>query len=152
MRHVPTVAEPTVLSPAEVDALAARLAARCRDLPVSLLYLHGSHAHGTQNHLSDLDLAMVMDRDSARDRDARAEIRRAIEDICERDDVDLVILNTAGPIIADRVVRHGRLLYARSEAERVAFEAMAIKAALDFQPFSNVYDKALFRQLQEATP
>jgi hypothetical protein len=28
--------------------------------------------------------------------------------VCERDDVDLVVLDTAGSIIKDRVVSHGR--------------------------------------------
>jgi hypothetical protein len=42
-----------------------------------------------------------------------------------------------------------RLVYARSQAERIAFEAAAIKAALDFAVFSRVYDDSLFEQLQE---
>jgi hypothetical protein len=73
----------------------------------------------------------------------------SLQEACGREDVDLVVLNSAGPIIKDRVVHHGRPVYARSERARVLFEARAIKEALDFQYFSRAYDDALFQQLQE---
>ena len=149
MRLVSTLTEPRVLDPEDVDRLTGSLAERCRSLPVLLLYLHGTHARGTQSVLSDLDLAVLLERTSAREGRARMAVVSALEEACERDDVDLVILNTAGPIIADRVVRHGRLVYARSERERVAFEASAIKHSLDFRYFSRVYDDALFRRIRE---
>lgn len=149
MRLVSTLSSPRVLLPEEVDRLAEALAERCRSLPVVLLYLHGAHARGTQSALSDLDLAVLLDRGVARDRRAWMEVASALEEVCGRDDVDLVWLNTAGPIIADRVVRHGRLVYGASEKERIAFEEAAIKRALDFRFFSKVYDDALFRQLRE---
>lgn len=114
-----------------------------------MLYLHGAHARGTQSALSDLGLAVLLDRGVARDCRAWMEVASALEEVCGRDDVDLVWLNTAGPIIADRVVRHGRLVYGTSEKERIAFEEAAIKRALDFRFFSKVYDDALFRRLRE---
>jgi hypothetical protein len=55
-------------------------------------------------------------------------------------------LGTAGPAIKDRVVRSGRLVFARSPAERIRFEAAAIKEAIDFRRLSKVHDDALFRQ------
>ncbi len=149
MRLVSTLSPPRVLLPEEVDRLAEALAGRCRSLPVALLYLHGAHARGMQSVLSDLDLAVLLDRGVARDRRTWMEVAAALEEVCGRDDVDLVWLNAAGPIIADRVVRHGRLVYAASERERIAFEEAAIKRALDFLFFSRVYDDALFRQLRE---
>jgi hypothetical protein len=146
---VSTIQEPRVLLPEEVDRLADALAERCRSLPVVLLYLHGAHAKGTQSALSDLDLAALLDLHAGRDRRTRIRVASELEQVCGRDDVDLVVLNTAGPIIADRVVRHGRLVYAASERERIAFEAAAVKKALDFRFFSRVYDDALFRQIRE---
>lgn len=98
-------------------------------MPVVLLYLHGAYARGTQSALSDLDLAVLLDLHAGRDRRTRIRVASELEQVCERDDVDLVDLNTAGPIIADRVVRHGRLVYAASERERIAFEAAAVKKA-----------------------
>ncbi len=149
MRLGSTISEPKVLSPGEVDRIEKALAARCRSLPVVLLYLHGSHARGAQGPLSDLDLAVLLEPAAARDRRTLDDVIAALEETCKRDDVDLVVLNTAGPIIADRVVRQGRLIYARSDNERIAFEADAVKKALDFGHFSRVYDDALFRRLKE---
>jgi hypothetical protein len=63
--------------------------------------------------------------------------------------VDLVLLNSAGPMIKERVVRHGRLIHARSKGARVLFEAAAIKEALDFRYYGQIYDDALFRRIRE---
>lgn len=149
MRLVSTLRKPQVLLPEEVDRLAGALSERCRSLPVVLLYLHGAHAGGTQSVLSDLDLAVLLDRPAGKDPRTRVEVASAFEEVSQRDDVDLVVLNTAGPIIADRVIRHGRLVYAASESERIAFEEAVVKKALDFRFFSRVYDDALFRRIRE---
>ena len=149
MRHHSTISEPELLSAEEVDRLVVALAVRCRDLPVLLLYLHGSHAKGAQGPLSDIDLAVLIEPDAARDRERRFEVFLALEEVCCRDDVDFVNMNTAGPIIKDRVVRSGRLVYARSDTVRIRFEAAAVKEALDFRHFSETYGRALFRQLRE---
>lgn len=150
VRLVPTLTEPRVLSSEDVERIIEALADRCRGLPpVVLLYLHGAHARGTQSALSDLDLAVLLEPGAARNRRIHADVLFALEETCERDDVDMVILNTAGPIIADRVIRQGRLVYARDDRERIIFEASVIRKALDFRFFSRVYDDALFRQLRE---
>lgn|GEM_PF-1929118 len=112
MRKVSTLFPLGVLHPEEVDGLVEALAERCRWLPVVLLYLHGAHAKGTQGVLSDLDLAVLLEPRKGRDRHTWVDVASALEEVCGRDDVDLVLLNTAGPIITDRVVRHGRLVYA----------------------------------------
>ena len=149
MRLVRTLTEPGVLSPGEVEQIVKALAGRCRSLPVLLLYLHGAHARGEQNALSDLDLAVLLEHSAAMDRGARADVSFALQDTCRRDDVDLVVLNTAGPIIADHVIRQGRLVYARDDRDRLIFETSVIKKALDFRFFSKVYDDALFSQIRE---
>ena len=92
---------------------------------------------------------MLMDQDFARDRHRVLDIYTALENAAQRSDLDIVVLNSAGPIIRDRVVRHGQLLYARSERIRILFEAFAIKDALDFSYYSEIYDEALFHQLAE---
>ena len=149
MRHTYSTQTPEVLSPEQVEALLPKLVRVCADAPVILLYLHGSHARGTQAPLSDIDLAVLLEPECGRDYRVHGDLLMALQEACGRDDIDLVIFNTAGPIIRDRVIRHGRLVYARSEAQRVAFEADALKRAMDFSYYSQVYDDALFRQLKE---
>jgi predicted nucleotidyltransferase len=147
MRLHRTLHEPKLLTAEGVAALGQRLAAACLPLPVRLLYLHGSHARGTQGPLSDLDLAVLFAPGAARDVSALSAVVATLEDVSGRDDVDLVVLDSAGALIKDRVVRGGRLLFARSEVERIRFEAAAIKEALDFRHYARVYDDALFRQI-----
>jgi predicted nucleotidyltransferase len=148
MRLIPTLVDPKILTASEVDALVVKLAEACAGGPFVLLYLHGAHARGTQGALSDLDIGALLDPASMTDR-GQLDAIAFLQETCGREDVDLVILNRAGPIIRDRVVRHGRLIYARSERDRVRFEAAAIKEAMDFRFFSRQYDDALFRQLRE---
>lgn len=149
MRLAPPLKEPKVLSAAELEAIVSRLASMGAEKGVILLYLHGAHARGAQGPLSDLDIAVLMEDSASRDLQTELDLLASLQEACGREDVDLVVLNSAGPIIKDRVVRHGRLVYARSERARVLFEARAIKEALDFQYFSRTYDDALFQQLRE---
>ena len=149
MRHTYSTETPEVLSLEQVEALLPKWVQIVRDAPVLLLYLHGSYAKGTQAPLSDIDLAVLLEPEHGRDYRLYGELQIAFQDACGRDDIDLVVFNTAGPIIRDRVIRHGRLLYARTEAQRIAFEADALKRAMDFSYYSQVYDDALFWQLKE---
>jgi predicted nucleotidyltransferase len=149
MRFLRAATQPAVLKTDEVEELAPKLEGACKSFPVVLLYLHGSHAHGTQGALSDVDMAVLFDGPRARDNRLYLDMLAALEQACGREDVDLAVLNAAGPILKSRVVRSGRLIYSRSDRERVLFEAFAIKEALDFEHYSRVYDDALFRQIKE---
>ena len=149
MRLLRTASEPKTLTKDEVETLVSKLARLAAGQPVVLLYLHGSHARGVQSALSDVDIALLLDPAVSRDNKLQLDLLFSLQEACGREDVDLVILNRAGPMIKDMVVRHGSLVFARREKERILFEAAAIKEALDFQHFSRVYDDALFRQLEE---
>ena len=121
----------------------------CQKHGVVLMYLHGSYARSMQGPLSDLDLAVLLEGGEAGALEAELKLLGALQESSGREDVDLVILNHAGPIIKERVVRYGRLVAARSERDRILFEGRAIKEALDLVYFSHQYDEALFRQLRE---
>ena len=114
---------------------------------VRLIYLHGSVAKATHGPLSDIDVGVLLDPVFfAKDRLA-LEFAGDLQAACPFGEVDLVILNDAGPIIRDRVVRNGLVVYAKDPKEKVRFEAKAIKDMFDFSYFSNRYNKALFDQL-----
>lgn len=150
MRHALSLARPEVLSSEQVEALLTSVSAAARAIPgVVLLYLHGSYARGSAGPLSDIDLAVWLEREGARERDAELKVSEALEDATCRDDLDIVILNRAGPMIRERVLREGRLIFARNEADVVAFQELALKEAFDFEVFSRAYDDTLFAQLAE---
>lgn len=149
MRFLSTAGEPKVLSSDELEDVVERLRRVCAEKDVVLLYLHGSHARGEQGPVSDLDLAVLVDRGRTSTLELELDMLGAFQAASGREDVDVVFLDRAGSIIKDRVVRSGRLIFARSERERIRFEEKAVKEYLDFRYFSKQYDAALFETLAE---
>jgi uncharacterized protein len=106
---------------------------------VLLAYAFGSVAEGRAHRESDLDLAVLLDWDRIPSRDGRG--RRQIELIAKLvgalgfNEVDLVLLNDAPPLLAREIVRRGALLHA-VDAETVhAFERDVQLRAADIEPF-----------------
>lgn len=95
---------------------------------VSLAYVFGSIARGEARRTSDLDLAVLFTRMPSPER--IAEMVVAVERTAGRP-VDLVVLNSASPLLAHEVVSTGRLLVCRDDGERAAFEALAMIRYLD---------------------
>jgi len=95
---------------------------------VSLAYLFGSLARGEARRDSDLDLAVLFS--GTPPPASVAEIAVAAERVVGRS-VDLVVLNSAPPLLAHEVVATGRLVVCRDDGERAAFEALATIRYLD---------------------
>lgn len=150
MRHVSTISQPPLLGAEDVIALGTRLRRLCASQPVLLLYLCGAHARGRQTVLSDVDVAVLFaETDSASRERVLAAFVRLVEEAVGREDIDLLVLNDAGPIIKGRVVHTGKLIFARREAERIRFESAAIKQAIDFDYFARSYNRTFFRHLKK---
>jgi len=89
---------------------------------VRLAYLFGSIAAGTVRPSSDADIAILFDAiPAARDLDLLSE---RLEAAVGRT-VDLVVLNTAPPLLAREVIGRGRLILCRDDGDRVRFETRA---------------------------
>ena len=95
---------------------------------VRLAYLFGSAARGEERASSDLDIAVLF----ATLPDPR-DLERLIAELqgTGRLRVDLVVLNTAPPLLAHEVIARGRLLVCGDQDERVRFEVRAIARYLD---------------------
>ena len=93
MRYIRTLNKPKLLSTDEVELLIDRIAGSLDRTDVVLLYLHGSHARGHQSTLSDIDIAALFNGDKAKDSDAHFNLLEALQKICGREDVDLVVAN-----------------------------------------------------------
>jgi predicted nucleotidyltransferase len=95
---------------------------------VSLAYLVGSVARGEARRRSDLDLALLFTERPTPER--ISEIAVALERAARRS-ADLVVLNSAPPLLTHEVVSTGCLLVCRDDRERAAFEALATIRYLD---------------------
>jgi predicted nucleotidyltransferase len=118
------------------DRIRACLATR-REVVVA--YLFGSHAAGRAHRESDVDVGVLLDRAQCPDAKARfekrVELTSALIGALHVNDVDVVILNDAPPLLGRRIVREGRLVHCGDpEAEHAFRRDVEIRAA-DLAPF-----------------
>jgi predicted nucleotidyltransferase len=122
------------------------------DHPVILAYLYGSAAQGTATPLSDVDIALVVDRRAlatlAR-MDMELGIEVDLELTCGIENSDVRIVNDAPIAVRGAVVTEGILLYARDEDVRVDFETTTRKEYFDFRPIAEQQRNAFFADLME---
>lgn len=106
----------------EVEARLARALSERDD--VVFAYLFGSVATGRAHARSDVDVAVWLEDGRSPDpgRDPLIEIIGVVTSALKRDDVDLVVLNSAPLRLAFDAI-HGRLLLDRDEERRVVIEA-----------------------------
>ena len=95
---------------------------------VILAYVHGSVAQETSRMDSDVDIAVLFDSTPEDAVVATTDVLRALAGFVSHREVDIAILNTASPLLAQTVAVHGVLLYARSDADRMAFDIRAMHA------------------------
>lgn len=106
---------------------------------VAAVYLFGSHAKGTGDGESDVDVG-VLYRTSPRSTldagplDLEADLEREL-----LRPVDLVLLNRAAVDLRARILREGRLVFEGDPSARVRFEVSTRKEAFDFEPVLRQY-------------
>ena len=102
-------------------------------------YLFGSHAAGRAHRESDIDIGVLLDRESyatARERfDARLSLIGELGSFLESNDVDLVILNDAPPELGARIVTEGIRVFCSDEETNHAFVRDVQLRAADVAPF-----------------
>ena len=111
------------------------------------VYLFGSRVAGKQRADSDYDIAILAQRPvSASSRYAlQTELARRLGQ-----DVDLVVLNDASPIVARQVLTRGRLLEAKRRDILAAFEAQLPSRYADLKRVRAPAELALIRRMGRA--
>jgi predicted nucleotidyltransferase len=110
--------------------------------PVIVAYLFGSQASGATTPLSDIDIAVLLEPDTPSPGRLQAELISDLMLVLRRSDIDVVVLNTAPPLLKARAIS-GRLLYCRDELARVRFEVAARREYFDTKPLRDAQDRAL---------
>ena len=101
---------------------------------VLFAYLFGSAARGDQTALSDVDIAVYIAKETTDAFDARLSLHADLCRALKRNDVDVVVLNTAtNLILLDEVVRTGKVLYDGAPGVRAEFELRIRHQAIDFK-------------------
>jgi len=138
--------------PIGVDAVAREqlAAALDRDGVVAAM-LFGSQATGKAGPLSDIDVAVWAD--STLERSERFDLRLALMAeavrVLNTDEVDLVVLNDAPPLLQHRALRDSVRLIDRDPPKRIRLETRAILDYLDTKPLRELFGAAALDRLAE---
>jgi len=126
------------MEPVSLDRLADILPGILADVPdIAAVYAYGSRVSGRPLPPSDLDLAVVLTRDAARDDPLLAErlsvtVGRALGTSVE---IDAHVADDLPLPVRGRVVTEGKLVFESDPSRRVDFETSTRRLYFDFLPF-----------------
>ena len=108
---------------------------------IRFAYLFGSLAKGTENRLSDVDVAVFLDLESL-DRQLpeypygyKAHLISELMSQLRTNQIDVLILNDAGPFMRFQVLHQGIVICETDREERIRFQALALSRYFDLKPF-----------------
>ena len=115
---------------------------------ISLIYVFGSYAKGTNTENSDLDIGILINGDTSLM--TRLSVLNEMVGILDREDIDLIILNEADEVLKFQVIKYGKLIYVRDLTEKVLFEARTMSEYMDMEHFRNTRNKYMDIRFKEA--
>ena len=110
----------------------------CTGYPVILAYVFGSHARGTADSESDIDIAILAQPHLSKieRHELRLRLKRSLADALSSptDLLDVIILQDVPVLLRLNVIRSGRLVLERQPGTRAEFECDTERAYEDEQP------------------
>ncbi len=104
---------------------------------VEVAYVFGSLARGRMNPLSDIDIALLIDRDRIKEKiypyGYKSEILADLVQLLKTNNVDLVILDEANPLLRHRILYFGKIIYSQDERKRIKFQIDTINRYNDYK-------------------
>jgi len=83
------------------------------------LYLFGSQARGDVKPLSDFDFAVKFDGRTKNKFKAKLKLMNELTGIVKKENVDVVDMEKANPLLSFNVIKDGKILYCRNKSEQV---------------------------------
>ncbi len=120
-----------------------------KDKRVKFAYLFGSRARGQAGPLSDTDVAVYLDR-RVKPGDYRLKLMEKLAKFLKNDNLDLVVLNQAPPLLRHEIIKYG-LLLKDDASRRIPFEAEVIRECLDTAYLRQVQRAALVENIRKGT-
>ena len=140
--------------PPEVNERTLAETGQCfaRRREVLVAYLFGSHARGKATPISDVDVAVLLSEAVPRETylDYRIALMQELTRVFRSDEVQVVIVNQAPPLLAYKVIVEGKPLFCRDEVARLRFRTDATRRYLDTKALRRVQDTATARRIREA--
>lgn len=137
----------------DLDALRPCLERLFAARPVRVAYLFGSQVTGRTHEESDVDVAVLLDASLTPDERfrQRLDLVGELAELFGTDNVDVVILNEAPPLLAFEVLRGGVLLFERDRRERIEFQVRTMKEYEDTEPLRRILWEATERRIRAGT-
>ena len=123
-----------------------RLAGIFKKRKVVFACLFGSQVKGKAGPLSDIDIAVYFDEKVSSDKrfDLRLQVLGELTELYKTDEVDLIMLNDAPPLLAHRILKEGVLVFSDDEKSRIEYEVKAVLKYLDWKPYLDKYTQEVF--------
>lgn len=116
---------------------------------VQVAYLFGSAAKGQIGPLSDVDIAVLFNSDPLQWYEQRLKLMEGLVWIFGVPKVDVVVLNTAEPVLAHKAIIEGQPIFVRDETSRVRTEKKILGAYLDTAFLRRVQRASIKEHLKE---
>lgn len=133
------------------DAALQRLshALDCEGVIAAMLI--GSQARGTPGPLSDVDIAVWHEPglDPGGRLSLQLELAQVAGEALRTNEVDIVMLNQAPPLLRHRAIRDRKLLVERDPVARVRLDARALLDYLDTKPLRAEMSRGLHKRIKE---
>lgn len=119
-----------------------------KKLNLKYLYLFGSQARGQVKPLSDFDFAVKFNSHATKNAfKAKLKLMSELSAILKNENVDVVDLEQANPILAFNIIRDGLVIYSRAEKERVMDRVKIMQIYYDRQYYYDRHFKIAVEQM-----
>ncbi|MDO8592861.1 MAG: nucleotidyltransferase domain-containing protein [bacterium] len=119
-----------------------------KKINLKYLYLFGSRARGQIKPASDFDFAVKFDSEIIKNTfRAKLKLMSELSIILKRDDVDVVDLEQADPILAFNIIKDGQIIYSANERERIMDRVKIMQIYYDRQYYYNRHFKLAIGQM-----
>lgn len=117
------------------------------DQDVIALYVFGSLVHGELKPLSDLDFAILLSNrlDKNQRFDKHIQLIGVFTDIFRTDEIDLINMNDAPPMMAIQILKTGKLMACTDKPTLSNFYERTIKTCLDFKQSRDAFDAVFLK-------
>lgn len=106
-------------------------------------FFFGSLAQGEGTPLSDLDFAVYVDEVAPQGLDFRSELTSQLMGALKTNEIDLVLLNEAPPLLRHRILTQGEPLVVRDPLREQRFFVRTLQDYFDTEPIRRIQAKYL---------
>ncbi|MBW2072995.1 MAG: nucleotidyltransferase domain-containing protein [Deltaproteobacteria bacterium] len=118
--------------PANIESLLPGAADYLADHPrVIFAYLFGGLARGKPRPLTDVDIAVYL-QEHADLGEYKLDLLGGLTETLETDEIDLVVLNTAAPLLVMNILMNKKIIVDKEPFVRHRFESLAMRKYFDF--------------------